>query len=124
MGEADKTLDKLGEFVMANLRDPAIEFMELLAQGHWKAPSLQSLQSEVVALPDDKKALVRRCVVQAIDAAIHDFLFKVGEVADFEGDIQLVVDGQDVAHVSDGLAGEPYGDDGWQARFSRYGEST
>jgi hypothetical protein len=33
------------------------------------------------------------------------------------------VDGVEVAGVSDGLQGEPFGDDGWQSQFSAHGKA-
>jgi hypothetical protein len=117
-----ETLDKLGRFLMSNLRDSGIDFIDGLAEGRWKAPVLLPLQADVVALPEETRRLMRRAFVAGIDGAIHDFLFKLTETADFEQDIQLVVDGRDVVPLSDGLHGEPFGEDGWQARFSRYGE--
>ena len=96
MTDDQKILDKLGEFLMANLRDPAIDFIDMLRAGKWKAPALQSLQAGVMSLPDEAQDLVRRCVVEAIDGAIHDFLFKLVEREDSEADIQMIVDGKNV----------------------------
>jgi hypothetical protein len=45
------------------------------------------------------------------------------EVADGDRSVQLLVDGHDVAAASDDLHGEPPGEHGWQARFSRYGQA-
>jgi hypothetical protein len=118
---ADKRLDKFGEFVMKKLRDPAINNVEGLLRSHWKAPALKKLQSSLTKLTPKEKELVRRCVVQSIDTAIHDFLFAVQERADFENDIEIRVDGKNIVPLSDGIHGEAYGDEGWQARFSDFG---
>lgn len=115
-------LSKFGQFLMANLRDPGIEYYDHLAKKHWKAPGLQKLQHDLDKLADDQKATVRRCVVSAIDHALHDFLFKLHEIADFDNDIQVHVDGQNIAAISDGLAGELFSDEGWMAKYSNYGE--
>jgi hypothetical protein len=106
---------------MENLRDRCLEHFELLAKGKWRAPSLQTLQAEVAELNEHQREIARRCIVASLDSAIHDFLFKLQEQADFENDIQVIVDGENVVPLSDGIHGEPYGDDGWQARFSKYG---
>jgi len=68
-----------------------------------------------------QRALVRRVVLQAVDSGLHDFLFALGEADDFEEGIAFVVGGQNVAELSDGLQGEPYGDAGWFKRFSKHG---
>jgi hypothetical protein len=114
-------LAKLGEFVMKNLRDKAIDKAEGLLRAEWKAPSLKPLQAELSKLDANQKALVRRCVVSAIDTGIHDFLFALQERADFENDIELRVDGKNVVELSDGIHGEAFGEDGWMKKFSAHG---
>jgi len=114
-------LDKFGRFLMENLRDRCLEHFELLAEGKWRAPSLQTLQAEVASLDERQREVARKCIIAGVDSAIHDFLFKLQERSDFENDIHMVVDGENIVPLSDGIHGEPYGDDGWQARFSKYG---
>lgn len=121
MADAPLPLDKFGRFVMEKLRDRPIEFFDLLAHGHWKARSLRSLQAEIAQLGEAEKALLRRAVIRTIDTAVHDFLFAIQEAHDMEQGIELLVNGTNVAEVSDGLQGEPFGADGWQAKFSRFG---
>ena len=115
-------LDKFGTFLMRNLRDRAIDNYDRLAQGQWKAPKLQALQQDLAAMTEDQRRIVRDCVVNALDVGLHDFLFALQERADFENDIQVMVDGKNLAEISDGLQGELFGEDGWLARFSAYGE--
>ena len=121
MTEDAGPLDKFGRFLMENLRDRCLEHYELLAQGKWRVPSIQNLQTDVAAMDERQRDVARRCIVAGVDSAIHDFLFKLQERADFENDIHVIVDGEDVVPLSDGIHGEPYGDDGWQVRFSKYG---
>jgi len=114
--------DELGRFVMANLRDKALDHADLTLKGHWKTPSLQTLQDELARLDDHQRNVARRLVRSVVDAAIHDFLFAIQEQSDVSGWPRILVDGVDVANTSDGLHGEPFGPDGWQAKFSRFGE--
>jgi len=116
-----KALDKFGEFVVANLRDAAIDHADSLLVGHWKAPGLQALQAELRRLTDEQRALVRRCVIDAVDSSLHDFLFALQEEHDTEAGIAVFVDSGPVAAESDGLHAEPFGDEGWFARFSKHG---
>lgn len=113
-------VDKFGKFLMQHLRDAAIEDYEFLAAGYWKAPRVQELQQRLQSLSDEQLLLVRDCVLDAIDTGIGQFLFKLQEQADFENSIQVLVDGTDIIAASDGLQGEPYSDEGWIARFSKY----
>lgn len=112
-------LDAFGRFVMENLRDKAISTAELTLAGHWKAPSLQKLQSELAGLTAEQQ----RLVIRVVDSATHDFLFALQEANDDDQSVQVLVHGENVAEQSDGLHGEPYSGEGWQARFSKYGEA-
>ncbi len=121
MSENRESLDKFGRFVMEQLRDKALGKLDLLITPH-RSPSYAALQRELAGLSERKRAMVQECVRICIDSAIHDFLFKIQERADFENDIQIFVDGRNVVKLSDGIHGEPFGEDGWQARFSHYGQ--
>lgn len=118
-----QALNDFGRFVMENLRDAGLSHYDMLAAGSWKAPGLRRLQEEVAALTDAERAVVRRCVQDALDSAIHDFLFAVQEAHDAGKGISILMDGENVAGLSDGLHGEPFTSDGWQARFSKFGEA-
>ncbi len=67
--------------------------------------------------------LRRQCIVSTLDDAIHDFLFALQVSCDLNRGIQVIVNGQNVAELSDGLNGEPYTEDGWYARYSSFGEN-
>ena len=83
--------------------------------------SLRCLTHEIARTDDNERNIVRRFVRSVADSAIHDFLAALQEQSDADGWPRIVVDGVDVATTSDGLHGEPFGPDGWQARFSRFG---
>lgn len=65
-------------------------------------------------------SIVRRCAINSLDSGIHDFLFNLVLESDNHGRVQMTVDGVNMAEVSDGLQGEPYGKRGWIAKFSAY----
>jgi hypothetical protein len=116
-----KALDKLGEFMVAKLRDAAIGHADALLAAHGKAPGLQALQADLRRLTDAQRAIVRRFVIESVDSGLHDFLFALQEEHDAGGEIAVTVDGQPVAAESGGLHGEPFSDEGWFARFSKFG---
>jgi len=118
--KANETLNKFGKFLVENLRDSGINFSEGLLINHWKAQELISLQNDLQSFSDNQKDIVRRVVVRTIDRAIHDFLFAIAEQADFDNEIQIMVDNKNIADISDGLAGELYSEDGWFTKFSKY----
>ncbi|MEM7147258.1 MAG: hypothetical protein AAF591_19235 [Verrucomicrobiota bacterium] len=117
-------LDHFGEFLMVSMRDAAIDAFDGIAMEENKAPALQSLQSDLRTLSDSQIDLVRRAFITAIDSGLHDFLFSLHEQASVNARIQISVDGQDVVQLSDGIQGEMFTDDGWIARFSKFGEPS
>ena len=114
--------DTLGKLMMEKLRDEAISFAEGLLSQHWKAPSLKKLQRELKALDKHQRELVLRTVRASIDSGVHAFLFALQEAGE-DGRIKIKVNGKDIADSTDGLHGELFTPEGWQARFSAYGEA-
>src|SRR5688572_10320476 len=118
-----ESLDKVGEFVVKQCRDRGIFYAEGLLRNHWKAPSMQTLQSHLSKLSEADKEAFRKAIISTIDTSIHDFLFAIQERSNNEDDIQIIVDGVNVAKLSDGLHGEAFSDEGWYAKYSKYGYS-
>jgi hypothetical protein len=116
-----RELDKLGEFLMRNFRDSAISKVHSLIERNNKAPSLQILQEDIASLSTSQKELLKRTCTNAIDTGIHDLLFALQEAGENEEGIKILVDEKDASTLSDGLQGEPYGDDGWISKFSSHG---
>ena len=58
-----------------------------------------------------------------VDTGLHDFLFALQQIADFDNDINVLVDGKNIVEQSDGLHGELFGDNGWFARYSKHGQN-
>ena len=114
------SLDKFGKFLVENLRDKGIEHAELLLKSYWKDPDLKNIQNELSNLSDAQKDIVLNAIINTVDTAIHDFLFALQEQADFDNEIQIMVDNENVVELSDGIHGEAYSDEGWYAKFSKY----
>jgi hypothetical protein len=115
--------DKFGAFLMANLRDAAIDRFDSLASNHLKSPRTESLRKALAGMSAEDRAVVRRCVVACVDTGLHDFLFALQQLADFDDDIHVVVDGKNIVEQSDGLHGELFSDAGWFARHSKHGQN-
>jgi hypothetical protein len=115
-----EALQKFGRFMIANLRDRAIEQHDMLLKGALRGEAIQDLQDKLVALPDEQKALVRKVVVDALDTALHDLLFALQDAHDRELGIEVIVDGENVAEASGMLNGEHLGDEGWIRKYSKY----
>ncbi|WP_127531005.1 hypothetical protein [Paenibacillus kobensis] len=114
-------LDKFGEFMMKNLRDRAIDHYDMLSDGMCKSPSLQQIQAELNQFNEEQKNLIRTIVFRCVGNGIHDLLFGLQEAYDNDEKIAVIVDGVNVAEVSDGLQGELFTEDGWYHRFSKFG---
>ena len=122
--KASSPVDKFGKFIVENLRDKGIDFAEGLLRKHWKAPSLLDMQNEIANLNDTQKTAFIKAVTETIDGAIHDFLFALQEQADFDNDIQILVDGQNIVELSDGIHGEAYSSDGWYEKYSKFKKNS
>lgn len=122
--EREDPLDIFGRFLMENLRDKAIYQLERLIHSKIKAPSSLSLQEELSKFTDDEINLIRKLFLDSIDSGIHDFLFAVQEVNDLEEeDINIIVNGENIAALSDGLQGELFTEEGWILQYSEYPDS-
>lgn len=120
MNNQQSSLDKFGEFIVVNLRDKAIETAEMLLENGSKSPQTKILQDELSTFNAAQKAIVANVVKTSIDAAIHDFLFAIEEQADFENDIQIIVNEDNIVEMSDGLQGELFTQDGWLEKYSKF----
>lgn len=112
--------DKFGRFLVEKLRDEAIDFHDGLVAARWKSPSLQELQSALSGLSDEQRTIARRCFMAGIDSGLASFLAALELAHETRSGIVVVVDGEDVAEQSDGLAGELWSDEGWLKRYSRH----
>ena len=115
-------LDVFGRLVMERLRDESIDFCDLMLRKHWKAPGVQKLQAKVASMPPQDQDTLLSSVRASVDEGIHSFLVALREAIE-SGEIQLLINGSPLLDLSDQLEGELFSEDGWQARFSRYGEA-
>lgn len=113
-------LDKFGAFFVQNLRDKMLDSLEKLLRGDSKAPGDQKLQSQLSSFSKEQKQVLRDTFDDLIKTGMHDLLFAIQDQADHKGTIKVLVDGQEIAKISDGLHGEIFGDEGWIVRFSKH----
>lgn len=118
----NNNLDKFGEFIVKNLWDSALYKLDALLAGKIKAPALQELQESLASLNEEQKALLKRVCTNSFESGLHDFLFALQEETDNGGEIEVTVNGVNVAKLSDGLQGELFTEDGWFTKYSEQGE--
>jgi hypothetical protein len=119
-------VERFGQLVMLQ-RDTVIRQFEHEVQGTNPAIRHQDRHRNLVSLTDEQRAIVRKEVIEGIDGAIHHLLW-LFEQHDANGfDVIFVGTADDpalepvsVSDLSDGLGGEPYTEDGWIAKYSRY----
>lgn len=122
MSQINSPLDKFGEFIVKNMRDKGIDNYNKLVNGTYNAPELKELQDNLKQFNESQLSVIKQCVIDSIDTAIHDFLFAVQESTDLEEGIEILVDKTNIAKLSDGLNGELFSEEGWYAKYSKYGE--
>lgn len=118
----DNVLNEFGQFLVSNFRDKALEQHALLQERRLRAEHLQGMQTCLSEMSKEQREIVALIVKDAIDTALHDFLFAIQDAHDRDLGIELLMKGKNVAEMSEMLHGEIQGEDGWIARFSRFSE--
>ncbi len=116
-----KNMDKLGKLVMEKLRDVSIELCQGLTESRFESPGHKEIQKEIEALSPQQKEILIECVAYCVDGGINDFLFNLDKISRNSGEISLIVNGENIIKLTENLAHELYGKEGWQQRFSAYG---
>lgn len=118
-------LDRFGELVMFH-RDWVIREFEHEVEGTNPAIKQTKRHESLVALTEEQRAIVRREVIDGIDRTIHHLLWMFEQHDVNEFDVVYVGTDEDsfaavsVSDLSDGLGGEPFTEDGWIAKYSKY----
>ncbi|MFO1485097.1 MAG: hypothetical protein U1F71_17185 [Verrucomicrobiaceae bacterium] len=116
-------LSKFGSFIVKNLRDQALDDLEMLLRGAWKSPATQDMQRRLGSLTDEQRQLFREVADRIITTGMHDFLFALQEASDANQGFEVQVDGSNIASLSDGLHGEIFSEEGWIAKHSKFPRS-
>jgi hypothetical protein len=115
---SNEALDKFGELLIKKVRDKTISEWQRIVAGEMKGKSAERVRQQIGSFDKDQKDMLIKLVPQIVDTALHHFLFTVEQ----EQNLKLIMDcgdsSQSLRELSDGLAGELYGDHGWIARFS------
>lgn len=106
-------LDEFGVFLIRRVRDKVLDRFEMLLDGRLKGDDAARLRQVMGGVDEET---VRALAREAVDATLHCLLSSAEE----DERIQLLLNRTDVRVVSDGLAGELYGDHGWVTQFSKH----
>ncbi len=124
-------LDAFGRFFMETLRDHALTTHFQLVQGIKEFP----LSAVMDAMTDEQREAVLQCVVMALDSGIHNFLYHLAQNADQYAEdgpemteeeqeavphVQVLVNGEDIASITDYFYACFNADNGWIAQYSAF----
>jgi hypothetical protein len=118
------SLERFGQFVISNLHDSPYEYARQLCDGELKSPETQNLQERLSQLTPEQRAAVLECVNASTINGMHSMLFRLMQLWEDDDEFSVIVDGVDVATLSDGLEGEIFSDSGWIAKFSQLDLNT
>jgi len=116
----NKPLDKFGKIIIDNLRDKQIDYFKGLLEDKWKAEDLKELQQKLKQFNQEERKILNELIENILTHSIHDFLFSIQENSDLDKGLEILIDNENVATLSDGLHGEIFGDEGWIQKFSKY----
>jgi len=110
--------DIIGQFVMQNLRDVALDLCDGLCEERFSSPGHKELQIELRQLTEVQKKLVRKCVAYCVDGALNDFIYRLEDVKSTTPISLTVVSREGIS--TDRLHRKLHGRDGWKERFSKF----
>jgi hypothetical protein len=129
-------LDRFGRYIVAPARDGGIKWFDVscahapLAISDEAGPEVKAMNADLntlAELPPPVRQAIHRTVVYAINASIHDLLVRLSDESR-QKKCTIMLDGVNLFEGAwenmywPGLEGGLYGEDGWYARFSQYGE--
>ena len=100
-------LEKFGELFINEVRDRTIRVYDKRVNGIMKDISSKELYNEVQHLNDSQRQLIQKIISQVTDLSLHNMLFMLEE----HGEMELFMNGENIAEISDGLSGELYTED-------------
>jgi hypothetical protein len=113
----DPALNKFGELLIKNVRDKTVRDWERIINGEGKGKTAQAVLHQIGSFNTEQREVLLKLVPQIVDTALHHLLF----TAEQEQNLKLIMHcgdkDQNLREISDGLAGELYGNQGWIARF-------
>ncbi len=112
-------LDKFGRLIVEGLRDGALNrYLEF--ESDWGASdAFKRSSKELSEFSESQRTFIRGLLTDCVDVGIHEFLCSIEEQND---SIKILVEGQSISDLSDGLQGEIFTEDGWFERFSQHKE--
>jgi hypothetical protein len=112
-------LSHFGQILMAEVRDRAINDWEETLKGERKSARSKTNFQKLSTLKPEQQEVFRQILPQIVDSVLHHLLWILEENEDIELNVKTSVGFQNIAKISDGLTGEPFGKNGWIAMYSK-----
>lgn len=111
-------LDHFGRILIKNVRDEAIEHWDKILMGKMKGQESQKIHQNIINdFNKEQIELLQNLLPQVVDTTLHYLLWTIEQDESIKVSIGLD-QGPPLEHISDGLPGELYSEDGWICRFS------
>lgn len=111
-------LDTFGRELMTQVRDRAISRIDGLLGGSLKGESAVRIRAKFEAASPTELERARLLAVEAVDSTLHLLLVLLEQERGPEIRMNGIGGTANLRAISDGLAGELYGENGWIARYS------
>lgn len=113
-------LDYLGSILMERVRDASVTDVDMILSGKMQGDEAERIRQALAALGPSALQALQGMVPALVDQVVHNLLATIDEFPDLELVVTRSGEATNASELSDGLAGELYGNGGWIARFSRY----
>jgi hypothetical protein len=113
-----EALDRFGDLLIRKVRQESLWQWETLISGELKGERADRIKPLLAQLGEKQEAVFLRLLPEVVDTVLHFLLWMI----EHEKEIQLGLRVNDKTYanlreISDGLAGELYGQRGWIKRF-------
>lgn len=115
----ENILDYFGTLLMSDVRDETITSWDMILNGKMKGITADQVRDKVSGFSDGQIRVLSWLIPKITDTCLHNLLVMIEQNTRVK---VLVNDGHtniDIKHISDGLEGELYTEDGWIKKFSK-----
>lgn len=115
-------LEKFGQAAIKAFKDEQIDYISSMMNGISYGTAPKKFITRLKQLDEDTRQIILACVTEATIGALVFFLNFLEESSAMDIGISVCVDGEDLVDlaVDDDLHSMPYGDGGWEAKFSQH----
>lgn len=110
----NKELETFGQIFIKNVRDRVISDIDMVLEGKYLDDEDLAMSNRFKQLDTISKDFINSLIPNIVDSCLFDFL----DMIEQNEEIELKINGINLAEESDGLAGELYTEDGWIQKYT------